>query len=36
MDMRLIDEYVASGARLRQAVAGLNQQDVTARPGPGK
>jgi len=36
MDMRLIDEYVASGARLRQAVAGLSPQDVTARPGPGK
>ena len=35
MDRRLIEEYVACGARLRQAVAGLSPEDLTARPGPG-
>jgi uncharacterized damage-inducible protein DinB len=36
MNRQLIEEYVACGARLRQAVAGLTQEDLTARPGPGK
>jgi uncharacterized damage-inducible protein DinB len=35
MDRQLIEEYVACGARLRQAVAGLSPEDLTARPGPG-
>jgi uncharacterized damage-inducible protein DinB len=35
MDRKLIDDYVACGPRLRQAVAGLSQEDLTARPGPG-
>jgi uncharacterized damage-inducible protein DinB len=35
MDRRLIEEYVACGPRLRQAVAGLSREDLTARPGPG-
>jgi hypothetical protein len=35
MDRRLIEDYVACGPRLRQAVAGLSQEDLTARPGPG-
>jgi uncharacterized damage-inducible protein DinB len=36
MDRRLIDDYEACGAKLRQACAGLNREDLTARPGPGK
>jgi uncharacterized damage-inducible protein DinB len=36
MDRRLIEEYVECGPRLRQAAAGLTQEDLTARPGPGK
>jgi uncharacterized damage-inducible protein DinB len=35
MDRQLIEEYVACGPRLRQAVAGLSPEDLTARPGPG-
>jgi hypothetical protein len=35
MDRRLIEDYVACGPRLRQAVDGLSQEDLTARPGPG-
>jgi hypothetical protein len=35
MDRQLIEEYVACGARLRQAVAGLSPEELTARPGPG-
>jgi uncharacterized damage-inducible protein DinB len=35
MDRKLIEDYVACGPRLRQAVAGLSQEDLTARPGPG-
>ena len=35
MDRKLIEEYVACGTRLRQAVAGLSPEDLTARPGPG-
>jgi hypothetical protein len=35
MDRRLIEEYVACGPRLRQAVAGLSPEELTARPGPG-
>jgi uncharacterized damage-inducible protein DinB len=35
MDRQLIEEYVACGARLRHAVAGLSPEDLTARPGPG-
>jgi len=36
MNKQLIEEFVACGPRLREAVAGLNSEDVTARPGPGK
>jgi uncharacterized damage-inducible protein DinB len=35
MDRQLIEEFVVCGRRLRQAVAGLSPEDVTARPGPG-
>ena len=35
MERQLIEQYVADGARLRQAVAGLGRQELTARPGPG-
>jgi uncharacterized damage-inducible protein DinB len=35
MDRELIEEFVACGARLRHAVAGLSQAELTARPGPG-
>jgi len=35
MDRRLIEEFEACGPRLRQAVAGLSPEDLTARPGPG-
>jgi uncharacterized damage-inducible protein DinB len=36
MDRQLIEDYVACGSRLRQAVAGLSREDLEARPGPGK
>ena len=36
MDARLIDDYVAGGARLRRAVAGLAPADLIARPIAGK
>ena len=36
MDSQLIERYVACGHRLRQAVAGLTPDELTARPGPGK
>jgi len=35
MDRQLIEDYVACSDRLRQSVAGLTQEDLTARPGPG-
>jgi uncharacterized damage-inducible protein DinB len=35
MDRSLIEQYVACGPRLRQAVAGLSAGELTARPGPG-
>jgi hypothetical protein len=35
MNRQLIDEYVACAGRLRRAVAGLNREELTARPGPG-
>ncbi len=35
MDRQRIEAYVAGGARLRHAVAGLSAADLTARPGPG-
>jgi DinB family protein len=35
MDRQLIEEYVACSGRLRQAVAGLSQDELKARPGPG-
>jgi hypothetical protein len=35
MDRQLIEQYVACSARLRQAVAGLGPDELTARPGPG-
>jgi uncharacterized damage-inducible protein DinB len=36
MDRSVIEAYVAGGQKLRQAVAGLDKADLTARPGPGK
>src|SRR5438270_8087875 len=36
MDRQLIEQFVACGPRLREAVAGLTREDLTARPGPGK
>ncbi|HLJ96038.1 MAG TPA: DinB family protein [Gemmataceae bacterium] len=36
MDRQLIEAFVACGPRLRQAVAGLGKEEITARPGPGK
>lgn len=36
MDSQMIEEYVACGPRLREAVAGLAREDLIARPGPGK
>ncbi len=36
MDRQVIEEYVACGPWLREAVAGLTREDLTARPGPGK
>jgi uncharacterized damage-inducible protein DinB len=36
MDRQFIEDYIACGPRLRQAVAGLSAQELTARPGPGK
>ena len=35
MDRKVIDDYAACGAQLRQAVAGLSPSDLSARPGPG-
>ena len=35
MDRKIIEEYVTCLQRLRQAVSGLTQEDLTARPGPG-
>jgi len=35
MDRKIIEEYVTCLQRLRQAVSGLTQDDLTARPGPG-
>lgn len=35
MDRKIIEEYVACLQRLRQAVSGLTQEDLKARPGPG-
>jgi uncharacterized damage-inducible protein DinB len=35
MDRQLIEDYVACSGRLRQAIAGLSQAELTARPGPG-
>ena len=35
MDRHLIEEFEACGPRLRQAVAGLSLEELTARPGPG-
>jgi hypothetical protein len=36
MDRQLIEAFVAGGPKLREAVAGLSQADLTARPGPGQ
>jgi hypothetical protein len=36
MDRRVIEQYVACGPRLREAVAGLTREHLMARPGPGK
>ena len=35
MDKKLIEEYVACSALLRNAVAGLSPEELTARPGSG-
>ncbi len=35
MNRDLIEQYVAGAAKLRRAVAGLTQEDIRARPGPG-
>ena len=35
MDRHLIEGFEACGPRLRQAVAGLSPEELTARPGPG-
>ena len=35
MDRHLIEEFEACGPKLRQAVAGLSPEELTARPGPG-
>jgi hypothetical protein len=36
MNRQVIEAYVAGGPQLRQAVAGLSHEDLTARPGPGQ
>jgi hypothetical protein len=36
MDRSLIDAYESAPAKLRRAVQGLSQEELTARPGPGK
>lgn len=36
MERHRIGEYVACGRKLREAVAGLSPEDLTARPGPDK
>ena len=35
MDRHLIEGFEACGPRLRQAVAGMSPEELTARPGPG-
>jgi uncharacterized damage-inducible protein DinB len=35
MDRQLIEDYVACSGQVRQAVAGLSREELTARPGPG-
>ena len=35
MNRHLIEGFEACGPRLRQAVAGLSPEELTARPGPG-
>src|ERR1700686_3731346 len=35
MNRELIEQYAAGGEKLRRAVAGLTQEELTARPGPG-
>ena len=36
MDRTLIDRFEQGGQRLRDACTGLNAQELTARPGPGR
>jgi uncharacterized damage-inducible protein DinB len=36
MNRELIETYVASVAKVRQAVQGLSREDLQARPGPGE
>jgi uncharacterized damage-inducible protein DinB len=36
MDATVIEQYATGGAKLRRAVAGLSQGELTARPGPGQ
>jgi uncharacterized damage-inducible protein DinB len=35
MDRNLIEQYVAGAGKLRRAVAGLTDEELRARPGPG-
>jgi uncharacterized damage-inducible protein DinB len=35
MNRELIEQYVDGGDKLRRAVAGLTQEELRARPGPG-
>src|SRR5258708_7049987 len=35
MDRELIEQYVAGSEKLRRGVAGLTEEEIRARPGPG-
>src|SRR3954471_838682 len=35
MNRELIEQYAAGGEKVRRAVAGLSQEEIRARPGPG-
>src|SRR2546426_10210415 len=35
MNRDLIEQYAVGGEKIRRAVAGLTQEDLRARPGPG-
>lgn len=36
MDRTLIDQYEAAPAKVRRAVAGMSEEELRARPGPGQ